>query len=100
MVPDVCYKVSGTQRCINTDPGFHCMPCPKRYKGNQPFGMGIEAAKRNKQVSRCYNNTFNIYCICHLNSHENVKAEQDLFVPDRFAKADVGIFVCQIVIYK
>uniref|UniRef100_A0A8C6KQZ6 Thrombospondin-2 n=1 Tax=Nothobranchius furzeri TaxID=105023 RepID=A0A8C6KQZ6_NOTFU len=50
MVSDVCYKVSGTQRCVNTDPGFHCLPCPKRYKGTQPYGMGIEAAKRNKQV--------------------------------------------------
>lgn len=52
MVSDVCYRVSGTQRCVNTDPGFHCLPCPKRYKGNQPFGMGVEAAKKNKQVRR------------------------------------------------
>lgn len=51
MVSDVCYKVAGTQRCVNTDPGFHCLPCPKRYKGTQPFGMGVEAAKKNKQVS-------------------------------------------------
>lgn len=50
MVSDVCYQVNGMQRCINTDPGFHCLPCPKRYKGNQPFGMGVEAAKKNKQV--------------------------------------------------
>lgn len=52
MVSDVCYKVSGKQRCVNTDPGFHCLPCPKRYKGNQPFGMGVEAAKKNKQVNQ------------------------------------------------
>lgn len=52
MVSDTCYKVGGTQRCVNTDPGFHCLPCPKRYKGTQPFGMGVEAAKKNKQVSR------------------------------------------------
>lgn len=50
MVSDVCYKVTGTQRCVNTDPGFHCLPCPTRYKGTQPFGMGVEAAKKNKQV--------------------------------------------------
>ncbi|KAF5902294.1 thrombospondin-2 isoform X1, partial [Clarias magur] len=50
LVPDVCFKVSGKQRCINTDPGFHCLPCPPRYKGNQPFGMGVEVAKNNKQV--------------------------------------------------
>ena len=52
MVSDVCYKVSGVQRCVNTDPGFHCLPCPKRYKGLQPFGMGVEAARKHKQVSR------------------------------------------------
>ncbi len=57
MVSDVCYKVSGTQRCVNTDPGFHCLPCPKRYKGNQPFGMGVEAAKKNKQVGWGYSHS-------------------------------------------
>lgn len=57
MVSDVCYKVSGTQRCVNTDPGFHCLPCPKRYKGTQPFGMGVEAAKKNKQVSWSYSHS-------------------------------------------
>ncbi|KAF7686917.1 thrombospondin-2 isoform X1 [Silurus meridionalis] len=50
MVPDVCFKVSGKQRCMNTDPGFHCLPCPPRYKGNQPFGMGVEVARNNKQI--------------------------------------------------
>lgn len=51
MVPDLCFKVVESQRCVNTDPGFHCLPCPPRYKGNQPFGMGVEDAKLNKQVS-------------------------------------------------
>lgn len=51
MVPDLCFKSGESQRCVNTDPGFHCLPCPPRYKGNQPFGMGVEAAKLNKQVS-------------------------------------------------
>ncbi|XP_033872721.2 thrombospondin-2-like isoform X1 [Acipenser ruthenus] len=50
LVSDVCYKVHGAQRCINTNPGFHCLPCPPRYKGTQPFGMGVEAAKKSKQV--------------------------------------------------
>ncbi|KAJ8359776.1 hypothetical protein SKAU_G00163010 [Synaphobranchus kaupii] len=50
MVSDVCFKVNGVQRCINTNPGFHCLSCPPRYKGNQPFGMGVQAAKKNKQV--------------------------------------------------
>lgn len=57
MVSDVCYKGSGIQRCVNTNPGFHCLPCPKRYKGTQPFGMGVEAAKKNKQVSECYSHS-------------------------------------------
>lgn len=51
MVADICFKVGGMQRCINTDPGFHCLPCPRRYKGTQPYGVGVEAAKKNKQVS-------------------------------------------------
>ena len=50
MVSDVCYRVGEAQRCVNTDPGFHCLSCPHRYKGTQPFGMGVEAAKKNKQV--------------------------------------------------
>ncbi|CAK6951656.1 thrombospondin-2 [Scomber scombrus] len=75
MVSDVCYKVSGTQRCINTDPGFHCLPCPKRYKGTQPFGMGVEAAKKNKQVCEpenpCKDKTHNChkYAECIYISH-------------------------------
>lgn len=48
MVRDLCFN---SQLCINTDPGYHCLPCPPRYKGTQPFGMGVEAAKQNKQVS-------------------------------------------------
>ncbi|XP_048864297.1 thrombospondin-2 isoform X4 [Brienomyrus brachyistius] len=50
LVSDTCFKLHGSPRCINTNPGFHCLPCPPRYKGNQPFGMGVEAAKKNKQV--------------------------------------------------
>ncbi|XP_028676837.1 thrombospondin-2 isoform X1 [Erpetoichthys calabaricus] len=50
LVSDVCFKVNNVQRCVNTDPGFHCLPCPPRYKGTQPYGMGVEAAKKNKQV--------------------------------------------------
>ncbi|KAL7383391.1 hypothetical protein ABVT39_009646 [Epinephelus coioides] len=75
MVSDVCYKVSGTQRCVNTDPGFHCLPCPRRYKGNQPFGMGVEAAKKNKQVCEpenpCKDKTHNChkYAECIYISH-------------------------------
>ncbi|KAI1887191.1 hypothetical protein AGOR_G00203610 [Albula goreensis] len=50
MVSDLCYKVGGIQQCVNTDPGFHCLPCPPRYRGIQPYGIGVEAAKKNKQV--------------------------------------------------
>ena len=51
MVTDVCFTTSKAHRCINTNPGFHCLPCPPRYKGTQPFGVGLEAARTEKQVS-------------------------------------------------
>ncbi|KAF3842215.1 hypothetical protein F7725_024166 [Dissostichus mawsoni] len=75
MVSDVCYKGSGMQRCVNTNPGFHCLPCPKRYKGTQPFGMGVEDAKKNKQVCEpenpCQDKTHNChkYAECIYISH-------------------------------
>ncbi|AWP14148.1 putative thrombospondin-2 [Scophthalmus maximus] len=77
MVSDVCYKVSGTQRCVNTNPGFHCLPCPKRYKGTQPFGIGVESAKKNKQVCEpenpCKDKTHSChkYAECIYTSHFN-----------------------------
>lgn len=53
VVTDVCFATSKAHRCVNTNPGYHCLPCPPRYKGNQPFGVGLEAARTEKQVSRC-----------------------------------------------
>lgn len=52
VVTDVCFATSRAHRCVNTNPGYHCLPCPPRYKGNQPFGVGLEAARTEKQVSR------------------------------------------------
>ncbi|XP_054018784.1 thrombospondin-2 isoform X1 [Dryobates pubescens] len=49
-VSDVCFKVNQIHRCVNTNPGFHCLPCPPRYKGSQPYGVGLEVAKTEKQV--------------------------------------------------
>lgn len=51
VVPDICFKLNQNHRCVNTNPGFHCLPCPPRYKGTQPYGVGLEAAKKEKQVS-------------------------------------------------
>ncbi|OWK49438.1 Thrombospondin-2, partial [Lonchura striata] len=48
-VSDVCFKVNQVHRCVNTNPGFHCLPCPPRYKGSQPYGVGLEVAKTEKQ---------------------------------------------------
>lgn len=51
LVADICFSTSKSHRCVNTQPGFHCLPCPPRYKGSQPFGVGLEAARTEKQVS-------------------------------------------------
>uniref|UniRef100_A0A673N848 Thrombospondin-2-like n=1 Tax=Sinocyclocheilus rhinocerous TaxID=307959 RepID=A0A673N848_9TELE len=73
MVSDLCHKVGGLQQCVNTDPGFHCLPCPTRYKGTQPYGMGVESAKTNKQVCEPYNP-------CKDNSHSCHKYAECIFL--------------------
>uniref|UniRef100_A0A672L0Y3 Thrombospondin-2-like n=1 Tax=Sinocyclocheilus grahami TaxID=75366 RepID=A0A672L0Y3_SINGR len=73
MVSDLCHKVGGLQQCVNTDPGFNCLPCPPRYKGTQPYGMGVESAKTNKQVCEPYNP-------CKDNSHSCHKYAACIFL--------------------
>ncbi|KAG7257235.1 hypothetical protein CRUP_017261 [Coryphaenoides rupestris] len=36
--------------CVNTDPGFYCLPCPPRYRGSQPYGLGMQAALETRQL--------------------------------------------------
>lgn len=64
VVTDVCFSTSKSNRCVNTNPGFHCLPCPPRYKGSQPFSVGLEAARTEKQVrcSWCSCQAFRLSC--------------------------------------
>lgn len=38
--------------CINLKPGFSCTPCPGGYASPRVQGVGIEFARRNRQVCR------------------------------------------------
>lgn len=49
-VPDACFSLNGIHRCVNTEPGYNCLPCPARFSGPQPFGRGVEQATAKKQV--------------------------------------------------
>nr|XP_046233654.1 thrombospondin-2-like isoform X2 [Scatophagus argus] len=59
-VEDVCVT-----ECVNTDPGFYCLPCPPRYKGPQPFGLGLQEALKTKQVCEPYNPCKDNTHTCH-----------------------------------
>uniref|UniRef100_A0A8C5STC3 Thrombospondin-1 n=1 Tax=Laticauda laticaudata TaxID=8630 RepID=A0A8C5STC3_LATLA len=69
-VPDTCFVLGGVHRCENTVPGYHCLPCPSRFTGPQPFGQGVEDAMANKQVCKPRNpcadgtHTCNKYAKC------------------------------------
>jgi Calcium-binding EGF domain len=38
-------------RCVNTNPGFRCDPCPPGFTGPTVQGIGLEYARNNRQ--RC-----------------------------------------------
>ena len=38
--------------CQNTSPGFRCTACPPGYRGPRVQGVGLEYARRNRQVCR------------------------------------------------
>ncbi len=39
-------------RCQNLSPGYSCSACPTGYKGGRVQGVGIEYARRHRQVCR------------------------------------------------
>ncbi|XP_008172836.1 thrombospondin-4 [Chrysemys picta bellii] len=53
--------------CVNIVPGFRCEACPPGYTGQTVQGVGINAAKNNKQVcldiDECNNNGQNGGCV-------------------------------------
>ncbi|XP_014469756.1 PREDICTED: cartilage oligomeric matrix protein [Dinoponera quadriceps] len=42
-------------RCINLHPGYRCDPCPRGYLGSYVEGIGVEMARKQKQVCRDIN---------------------------------------------
>ncbi|XP_063056774.1 cartilage oligomeric matrix protein [Engraulis encrasicolus] len=64
-------------RCVNTAPGFRCGPCLAGYMGPQVQGVGLDYARRNKQICRDINE-------CEINNGDCVQNANCINTPGSY----------------
>lgn len=57
------------ERCINLSPGFRCAGCKPGYSGNAPAGVGLKAARANKQICQDVNECESGEALCDPNAY-------------------------------